>query len=166
MRAAKDYLLRQRYIVQRESVAARRCDAPQHEAELVRLCWASPPQRQRLFVEHGLDRRPRGCRIEPVLRDEILAVSRDCLDVLQELQPLEIVVVMNPHAFADDLQHVHDAEWIIALVRAQLAVVGMRSEEHTSELQSPVHLVCRLLLEKKNKHSDVWTMPKQQAYYH
>src|SRR5690348_17906673 len=28
-----------------------------------------------------------------------------------------------------------------------------RSEEHTSELQSPVHLVCRLLLEKKNKQS-------------
>src|SRR5690348_17881328 len=27
-----------------------------------------------------------------------------------------------------------------------------RSEEHTSELQSPVHLVCRLLLEKK-KHN-------------
>src|SRR4051794_41214906 len=26
-----------------------------------------------------------------------------------------------------------------------------RSEEHTSELQSPVHLVCRLLLEKKKK---------------
>src|SRR5690348_17465177 len=28
-----------------------------------------------------------------------------------------------------------------------------RSEEHTSELQSPVHLVCRLLLEKKKKNS-------------
>src|SRR5258708_19938857 len=28
-----------------------------------------------------------------------------------------------------------------------------RSEEHTSELQSPDHLVCRLLLEKKNKHT-------------
>src|SRR5258708_20554285 len=27
--------------------------------------------------------------------------------------------------------------------------VGPRSEEHTSELQSPDHLVCRLLLEKK-----------------
>src|SRR5690348_18189969 len=27
--------------------------------------------------------------------------------------------------------------------------VQVRSEEHTSELQSPVHLVCRLLLEKK-----------------
>src|SRR5438876_7922072 len=28
----------------------------------------------------------------------------------------------------------------------------VRSEEHTSELQSPVHLVCRLLLEKKKKN--------------
>src|SRR5437762_10188515 len=27
---------------------------------------------------------------------------------------------------------------------------GARSEEHTSELQSPMYLVCRLLLEKKN----------------
>src|SRR5690348_17737753 len=33
------------------------------------------------------------------------------------------------------------------LVRA----VTARSEEHTSELQSPVHLVCRLLLEKKKQ---------------
>src|SRR5690348_17637557 len=33
-----------------------------------------------------------------------------------------------------------------------------RSEEHTSELQSPVHLVCRLLLEKKKKKSGVSAM--------
>src|SRR5690348_18061183 len=32
-----------------------------------------------------------------------------------------------------------------------VALYGQRSEEHTSELQSPVHLVCRLLLEKKKK---------------
>src|SRR5690348_17380475 len=31
------------------------------------------------------------------------------------------------------------------------AATAFRSEEHTSELQSPVHLVCRLLLEKKKK---------------
>src|SRR5690348_18160814 len=30
-----------------------------------------------------------------------------------------------------------------------------RSEEHTSELQSPVHLVCRLLLEKKNNNGNI-----------
>src|SRR3712207_8365365 len=33
-----------------------------------------------------------------------------------------------------------------------LVVHGVRSEEHTSELQSRQYLVCRLLLEKKNKH--------------
>src|SRR5207244_13332758 len=32
-----------------------------------------------------------------------------------------------------------------------LPFVVLRSEEHTSELQSPDHLVCRLLLEKKKK---------------
>src|SRR5438876_3923485 len=30
-----------------------------------------------------------------------------------------------------------------------------RSEEHTSELQSPVHLVCRLLLEKKKNNEQI-----------
>src|SRR5689334_24055395 len=39
-----------------------------------------------------------------------------------------------------------------AIVDVNLIVVsGIRSEEHTSELQSQFHLVCRLLLEKKNK---------------
>src|SRR5258708_13332197 len=37
---------------------------------------------------------------------------------------------------------------IISLARTQV----QRSEEHTSELQSPDHLVSRLLLEKKNTH--------------
>src|SRR3989449_7716969 len=34
---------------------------------------------------------------------------------------------------------------------ADIAVGEQRSEEHTSELQSRLHLVCRLLLEKKKK---------------
>src|SRR3989449_5946646 len=33
--------------------------------------------------------------------------------------------------------------------------VRVRSEEHTSELQSRLHLVCRLLLEKKNRNKTV-----------
>src|SRR3989449_8036409 len=33
-------------------------------------------------------------------------------------------------------------------------VAAQRSEEHTSELQSRLHLVCRLLLEKKKKQQD------------
>src|SRR2546422_1776267 len=35
--------------------------------------------------------------------------------------------------------------------RSAARIVLQRSEEHTSELQSRLHLVCRLLLEKKNK---------------
>src|SRR5437764_4592718 len=33
--------------------------------------------------------------------------------------------------------------------RSRAPLQGLRSEEHTSELQSPMYLVCRLLLEKK-----------------
>src|SRR5438093_5545700 len=33
---------------------------------------------------------------------------------------------------------------------------GVRSEEHTSELQSLTNLVCRLLLEKKKLHTPLW----------
>src|SRR5258708_22754868 len=36
--------------------------------------------------------------------------------------------------------------------RAASTAMLKRSEEHTSELQSPDHLVCRLLLEKKKNH--------------
>src|SRR5258708_26369884 len=42
----------------------------------------------------------------------------------------------------DDISLVDNAGWFIE-----------RSEEHTSELQSPDHLVCRLLLEKKKTNS-------------
>src|SRR5438552_13888020 len=37
-----------------------------------------------------------------------------------------------------------------------------RSEEHTSELQSPDHLVCRLLLEKKKKNNN---LTSRATYY-
>src|SRR5438552_14679769 len=42
---------------------------------------------------------------------------------------------------------------IIAIPFGMIAAVRQRSEEHTSELQSPDHLVCRLLLEKKNQRA-------------
>src|SRR5437762_9246459 len=38
-----------------------------------------------------------------------------------------------------------------ALAYLAMALMFVRSEEHTSELQSPMYLVCRLLLEKKKK---------------
>src|SRR5258708_13644347 len=41
----------------------------------------------------------------------------------------------------------------IVIFQAMYTAWKIRSEEHTSELQSPDHLVCRLLLEKKKKYS-------------
>src|SRR5690348_18162952 len=57
--------------------------------------------------------------------------------------------------------------WECRQVRALLSAEWApkrRTEEHTSELQSPVHLVCRLLLEKKNApgggHADHASAPR------
>src|SRR2546429_2319379 len=46
---------------------------------------------------------------------------------------------------------------------ARNAFADLRSEEHTSELQSRLHLVCRLLLEKKHVLDDVPVFDKDPA---
>src|SRR3989449_4988468 len=69
------------------------------------------------------------------------AVSTEPLEDFLDLLPTRIVVF---RVYAPN--HDYDAE----LSRAAAAVLNKaRSEEHTSELQSRLHLVCRLLLEKK-----------------
>src|SRR2546422_4134061 len=63
-------------------------------------------------------------------------------------------------AIREELERYLTAEYatlaeIAAEARRELRAAGrVRSEEHTSELQSRLHLVCRLLLEKKKKN---WT---------
>src|SRR5438034_7041277 len=62
----------------------------------------------------------------------------------------------NLTPIVDSMRAVKDADEIMRLRRAvDISVAGhvaaMRSEEHTSELQSHSDLVCRLLLEKKKK---------------
>src|SRR2546426_7521982 len=47
-------------------------------------------------------------------------------------------------------QAVHGGQELLVRL-GELELVEERSEEHTSELQSPCNLVCRLLLEKKKK---------------
>src|SRR5690348_18076458 len=61
----------------------------------------------------------------------------DQLRTVKKLGPLDQVLGMIP-GFG-------------AMKQLNQARQEIRSEEHTSELQSPVHLVCRLLLEKKKK---------------
>src|SRR5438552_5990542 len=69
-----------------------------------------------------------------------------------DLDARRVTAVRAGESFIEDVP----AERLARLVRAgRLSAsddVGvLRSEEHTSELQSPDHLVCRLLLEKKKK---------------
>src|SRR3989454_2584800 len=45
-------------------------------------------------------------------------------------------------------------------------VIAHRSEEHTSELQSPCNLVCRLLLEKKKKAQHTLLLQQLVEYLH
>src|SRR2546422_4948353 len=51
-------------------------------------------------------------------------------------------------------QFPHRAMWERRKDQARYRRVTARSEEHTSELQSRLHLVCRLLLEKKKTNTD------------
>src|SRR2546429_6437908 len=50
--------------------------------------------------------------------------------------------------------------WVLRL--GCIRACDLRSEEHTSELQSRLHLVCRLLLEKKNQQNIV--CPLRSSY--
>src|SRR2546429_6590535 len=79
--------------------------------------------------------------------------------VAQELAPLvrdgvRILVLEKGPRFADQEFTGRELEMADALYQDG----GARSEEHTSELQSRLHLVCRLLLEKKN------TQPERSVY--
>src|SRR2546422_3446487 len=60
--------------------------------------------------------------------------------------PHKVVLARQPHA-ANEIHPLKlgDEFWQVGRIVLQIT----RSEEHTSELQSRLHLVCRLLLEKK-----------------
>src|SRR5690348_17788109 len=74
--------------------------------------------------------------------------SQQAVDALQQglhTSFTNVLVIFTSDALtADDPRFAAQADAAVARLKG-------RSEEHTSELQSPVHLVCRLLLEKKKK---------------
>src|SRR5947209_15605393 len=72
--------------------------------------------------------------------------------------------IVDPYRWMEDAKSAETAAWMkaqAAYTRAYLDRLPMRqellgrirSEEHTSELQSRQYLVCRLLLEKKNRNA-------------
>src|SRR5258708_40283817 len=91
------------------------------------------PLFQRMFTRLGCDGRP------PRFRVEFYPYSSLVLTIRRR----EEVVYVR---FSDLLRR---APLAVLEGAAALLLGRVRSEEHTSELQSPDHLVCRLLLEKK-----------------
>src|SRR5690606_40078900 len=78
----------------------------------------------------------------------------NCLHVLDELREVEEqhreeLVIVGVHS--PKFEHEADPEALAAAVERY----EVRSEEHTSELQSRENLVCRLLLEKKNRQINI-----------
>src|SRR5256885_6684657 len=76
-------------------------------------------------------------------------VTKNC-QILAAFVPekYESVHSGEPPGAADHRCASESQRWERASARSKSS--GSRSEEHTSELQSPCNLVCRLLLEKKN----------------
>src|SRR5689334_24617532 len=64
---------------------------------------------------------------------------------------LDLDTVMSAASFDAALHAAGGAVRLVEMLVAGEVPTGFRSEEHTSELQSQFHLVCRLLLEKKKK---------------
>src|SRR5690348_17538455 len=81
---------------------------------------------------------------------------------LHDALPIYVRVVSGAGR-ARQLQHqlrtwkAADVERFHGAPQLRRVLAEARSEEHTSELQSPVHLVCRLLLEKKKKITQLTT---------
>src|SRR5690348_18212221 len=91
------------------------------------------------------------------LHDALPILSRPALtdaDLIAGAEEVGYPVLVKPSAGGGGkgMRVVHDPAALPAALAS--ARREARSEEHTSELQSPVHLVCRLLLEKKKKYQD------------
>src|SRR5438105_8877255 len=76
----------------------------------------------------------------------------DALPISQSLELLRQILNISPDTKIIAMTE-HDARELAVAAVGLGATDFYRSEEHTSELQSRVDLVCRLLLEKKKKNN-------------
>src|SRR2546422_2254411 len=79
---------------------------------------------------------------------------RALLDAVRSAKDGEFVSVQSRE---NDVRVAKQGGYLVVHVRDH-----KRSEEHTSELQSRLHLVCRLLLEKKKKKKETYYMIKSE----
>src|SRR5205807_7781599 len=108
-------------------------------------------------------------KVEPCARDKALSLITTAGDVKDAIRDAELIIETVPDELEMKLElfTIFDkfakSGAIFASTATSLSITDftdivvsrercIRSEEHTSELQSPCNLVCRLLLEKKKTH--------------
>src|SRR5207253_4274814 len=93
------------------------------------------------------DRVNRNARVTLRLKPEDWVLLRERAQARRMPSATYVSLLVRPHL--RDVAPVPKAEYVAL----------KRSEEHTSELQSRGHLVCRLLLEKKKKNKNIRVSP-------
>src|SRR5690625_4059975 len=129
----------------------RRMELPQHFEQLSLAGgdyrrWSRPGQRQLSVQPRALPGVLPGSPVRPVQPDGVEAVSY-ALDLTAEIRRVETAFALRARR---RVRGGYDRRSLREQGLEHL-LYDERSEEHTSELQSRGHLVCRLLLEKKNK---------------
>src|SRR2546426_2138039 len=84
------------------------------------------------------------------------SISRYTSDVASSGSPVRITNSVSPlpNGFGLKVRSTSSTKYGKLIIRFASSQRATRSEEHTSELQSPCNLVCRLLLEKKKQAND------------
>src|SRR5687768_17728987 len=111
------------------------------------------PQTLRLYEREGLLKPSRTEGNTRLYSEEDLEQLETILSLTRDLgvNLAGVEIILNMRRKIELMQH--EVNEFMDYVKKELArgIDDWRSEEHTSELQSRLHLVCRLLLEKKKK---------------
>src|ERR1039457_7498519 len=127
----------------RASCAAAACEVSRTSAWATALPWGS--QRRPESVAAAADATSSTTEPRPRASQDMRARSNNCTLVILSSSATVFKYVLRRRFGCILMKYKHMTD----LCRIGVAISGDRSEEHTSELQSPCNLACRLLLEKK-----------------
>src|SRR5216684_6005022 len=113
---------------------------------LMRVATEEPHESPRGMFEHG--------RVRAFGKKQVTPKNASQKHYMEEIEKHDMMFGIGPGGTGKT--YIAVAMAVSALLTKQVnRIILARSEEHTSELQSRLHLVCRLLLEKKKKKKNI-----------